>query len=399
MNHGRPPSRLPQARIAIASPGIGLVQRGFERLFSQLYETTRDACNLTLIKGGGPSDRHERVPRFLPRNGPVLRRIPLHRLIRRTPFHVECLTFALGMLPWLRAGHFDLVHTIDPPLTRLLYTLRRRLHLPFRLLYTEGTNMAPTDYPPADHMQHISAAKYQIAIQYGIPASYQTLLPAGISARQFDGEETRDELRARHGVPPETFVVLCVAALNRWHKRVDHVVEEFSRLGGNCLLWLDGSMDHGEPDLPHWIQSRLGDRCRITRVRSDQVGQLYRLADVKVLGSVEEAFALVIPEALSTGLPVLAHDSPHFRWLIGSNTNLVDMTRPGALAERLEALRQDPSLRTRLQHREEIIRRFDWDHLRPQYLRLYDHVLGLPIRTAAGAFAPRIPTGTLASTP
>ncbi len=369
---------LSSARIALASPGIGLVQRGFERMFSDLFDVLRDEVDITLIKGGGPVSAREWVPRFLPRNGRLLRAVPLHLLIGRTRMHVECLTFALGLRRWLRAGRFDLVHVIDPPLARLLFKLRARLRFPCRLLFTEGTAMPPSDYPPADHVHHISAVMYEESLRFGYRREDQTLIPAGIRPDRFAPTRDRAALRAKHGVSPQTFVVLSVAALSRAHKRIDHLVEEFQRLDGDCLLWLDGSMDHGDPDLPAWVRSRLGGRCRITRVPSAEVGELYHLADVKVLASIRESFGLVIPEALACGTPVLAHDSPHFRWLVGAPENLVDMTRAGALAARLRLLRDSPAERTRLCRREETLGWLDWRHLRPQYLALYAKVLASP---------------------
>lgn len=380
-------------RVAIASPGIGLVQRGFERMFTDLFAVVREDLDVTMIKGGGPLGERELVPAFLPRNGRFLQTIPLHWLIGRTRFHFECLTFALGMLPWLRAGRFDLVHVIDPPLARTLFHLRRSLRFRTRLLFTEGTAMPPQGYPPADHIHHISSVMFDESVRLGYPPGEMTLIPAGIRPEQFAVRGSRLDLRAKHGVSPQTFVVLCVAALSRAHKRIDHLVEEFSRLDGDCLLWIDGSMDHGDPDLPGWIRSRLGARCRISRVPSAEVGELYHLADVKVLASVRESFGLVVPEALSCGLPVLAHDNPHFRWLIGSEANLVDMRQPGALAARLRSLRDDPGERTRLRRRDEIVRWLDWRNLKREYLALYSRVLAAPpSRNGVRPHPARLPT-------
>jgi glycosyltransferase involved in cell wall biosynthesis len=110
------------------------------------------------------------------------------------------------------------------------------------------------------------------------------------------------------------------------------------------------------------------------------VGELYRLADVMVLASLNEAFALVVPEALSCGLPVLVHDNPHFHWLTGSRGNLVNMAAPGQLADRLRVLSENGGERDRLRLREQTIGRFDWEHLRPGYLSLYERMMDAPIR-------------------
>ena len=108
-------------RVALACPGIGLVQRGFERFFMDIFRLVGTDLELTLFKGGGPETEHEKVLRFIPRGGRMVRLLPVHLLFGRTPLHTECLTFALALLPHLRGGAFDVVHTIDPPLTRVLY--------------------------------------------------------------------------------------------------------------------------------------------------------------------------------------------------------------------------------------------------------------------------------------
>ena len=380
----------PPLRAIIASPGIGLVQRGFERLFRDLYEALRHepGISVTLWKGGGPRAEGERTPFFLPRNGRFLRHVPLHLLLgrKRTRMHVECLTYALAMLPALRRGEADLVHVIDPPLCRLLFHLRRRSRLNFKLLYTEGTAMPPGDYPPADHVTQMSPVTLREALDHGHSPASQSLLPCGIDADRFVCREDRASLRRRHGVTDDTFVILSVAALNRYHKRTHHLIDEVARLPGRVLLWLDGSMDHGDPDLPDLARRVLGDRVRITRVPSDQVGELYALADVKVLASTHEAFGLVVPEALSAGAAVLVHDSPHFRWLAGAEDNLVDMAAPGALAARLAALRADPAALARLRRPAETRARLDWSALRADYLAVYrDLVAGRPVSTSVAA--------------
>lgn len=368
-------------RVALACPGVGLEQRGFERIFYDLFHLIGDDLDVMLFKGGGERNAREIVLRFAPRNGRLVKILPVHRLFGRTPMHSECMTFALALLPHLRGDRFDVVHTIDPPLTRVLYKIRNALRMNFRQLYTEGTAMPPGDYPPADHIQQISAATYDIALRHGIPAPRMTLLPLGFHPRRFAITTDRAELRRRYGVPADQFVILCVAALNRYHKRVDHVIDEAARLPGDFLLWLDGSMDFGDPSLIPYAQQRLGNRVRITRVPTECVGELYKLADVMVLASCHEGFGLVIVEALSAGLPVITHNGPHFRWVHPCPHSHVDMEEKGALAALLAALRRHPEQLAQMRHSAATRERFDWACLKERYLDLYEHVSQLaPVR-------------------
>ena len=362
-------------RIAIACPGIGLVQRGFERYFLDIFRLVRGDTDTTLFKGGGEEKPDERVLTFIRRGGTLVKLLPVHRLVGRTPLHTECLTFALALLPHLRNGAFDIVHTIDPPLTRVLYHLRARLGLRFRLLYTEGCAMPPGDYPPADHTQQVAKVTYDEAVAWGHRPEDMTLLPCGFDPSRLDVSLDRAALRARHGIAPDTKVILSIAALNRGHKRTDHLVDEVAQLEGDVLLWMDGSLDHGDPDLVDYARNRLGPRVRITHVPSYQVGELYHLADVMPHAATNESFGLALVEAASCDLPVLAHDSPHFAWLLGNPASLVDMRAKGALATRLRSVLADTDQLAALRCRDHVLANFAWPALRQRYLDLYGHVM------------------------
>lgn len=380
MSEARPARAL---RIAAACPGVGLSQRGFERMFGDMFALLKDDLDITLFKGGGSTSAREIVPSFLPRNGRAVRMLPVHRLIGRTPIHVECLTFALGLLPHLREGRYDVVHCIDPPLTRILYKLRRVFRLDFRLLYTHGVTMPPSGYPPAEFVHQVAQRAHEEAAAAGVRTDRMALVPCGIYPERFECRHSKEALRVHYGVPADTFVILSVAALNRTHKRIHHLIDEVARLEGNYLLWLDASMDQGEPDLVDYARARLGQRCRITHVRSDQVGDLYGLADVLAHASVFESFGLAIVEAASSGLPVLCHDDPHFRWLLPNPRSWVDMAAPGALARRLGQLMREPAALWDMRASFEVRQRFSWHDLRAGYEDLYRRTAAFPVTGGA----------------
>ena len=364
-------------RIAIASPGVGLVQRGFERLFRDLFELMRDDVDITLLKGGGPNLAQEKRMRFLPRGGRFLKWVPLHHLIKRTPMHIECLTFALAMMPSLLAGRYDIVHVIDPPLARLLYHFRRLTGARFRLLYTEGTAMPPGDYPPAAHIPQISEATYQEAVEHGHLAEKMTVLPCGYAPARFAKTADRNALRREYDVPQDTFVVLSVAALNRYHKRTHHLINEFANGPEKALLWLDGSLDHGDADLPNIARDRLGENVRITHVESDKVKDLFGLADIFVHTAGFEAFGIAIIEAAGYGIPILIHDAPHFQWLIPEDACRINMLEDGMLAEKLHQLVADKNGLSAMTVEEFAKNTYAWPVLRDSYASLYRRMMDM----------------------
>ena len=235
--------------------------------------------------------------------------------------------------------------------------------------------MPPQDYPPADHIQQISETTYNEARAYGYSADDMTLLPCGVFPDRFRVDSTREQLRERNGISPGTTVVLSVAALNRYHKRTDYLIREVAETEGDLLLWLDGSLDHGDPDLIAEAETKLGDRCRITHVPTDSVGELYAMADLMVHTATFEAFGLAIVEGAMMGLPLLIHNGAHFRWLVPNEASWVDMNQPGALAERLAGLMENRSNLASLTGEESARARFEWAGLKGKYASLYDRLM------------------------
>jgi glycosyltransferase involved in cell wall biosynthesis len=365
---------MTRPRVALVSIGIGRVQRGFERYFRDLFAVLRDEIDVTLFKSGGPADEgraHEEVvPPFLRSATAVARALPVGRCLGRTEYHRDCIAFALAALPKLRSGAFDVVHMIDPPLASVLARLKSCGLLPAKLLFTEGCVMPPALYPKADHIHHVALAAYEAGLRFGHAPERMTLAPCGVHTDRFPLADERAALRRAYGIADETFVVLSIAAIKRDHKRVDHLIREVAKLDGDVLLWLDGNPEDDE--VVRLAAETLGSRCRLTHVPSAKVPELYRLADVMALASLSESFSLSLAEAMCSGTPVLAHDTPHFRWLVQEPDCLVDMSIGGALAARLESLRAAPMTPQRRRTLAAAVRRrFDWSEVAPLYVDMY----------------------------
>jgi glycosyltransferase involved in cell wall biosynthesis len=377
----------PPPRVALVSIGIGRVQRGFERYFTDLFGVLQGPVALTLFKSAGPATAHQRVPRGLWPLTHFIRALPkgrwFDRLFGRSEYHRDCLAYALVLLPLLRRSRFDVVHVIDPPLAAVLALARRLRLLRVPLLFTEGAVMPPVYYPRVDHIHHVGFAALQAGLDHGVPPGHMTLVPCGLHTQRFAAAahaEAAARARTRAGAGPGDLVVLCIAALKRDHKRVDHVIEEVARLPGPVQLWLDG---HPEEDaVAELARQRLGARCRITHVPSAEVPALYGAADVLVHAALEESFGLSLVEAACAGLPVVAHDSPHFRWLLGDDGQFVDMAAPGLLARHLQAWMALPHGQRQRPDASRMQARYDWAALALDYARLYARVAGRPADAA-----------------
>jgi glycosyltransferase involved in cell wall biosynthesis len=368
-----------KVKVALVAVGLGRVQRGFERWANDLWGMFREhpGVELTLYRSRQATRERECVPGLLWPVTRLIRSLPIGAIAGAEQYKRDCIAFALCLLPDLIRQRFDVIHVVDPPLAIALSQLRRIIPCPGRLLFTEGCDIPPDRYPRVDHLHHVARSAYEAGLASGVPAAQMTFVPSGLHTARFAPSHARNSLRRKHGVSNTTFVVLVVSALKRQHKRVDHAIEEVSRLNGDVMLWMDGNPE--DPEVFRLAKHLLGQRCRITHVSSEDVAELYQLADVMVHPSLAESFGLTIVEALCSGLPVLIHRAPHFEWLVPDEDCHVDMTRPGELADRLQRLsdgRQALAERANLLSAS-VRSRFDWHTVLPRYFEMYKRVAAM----------------------
>jgi len=100
--------------------------------------------------------------------------------------------------------------------------------------------------------------------------------------------------------------------------------------------------------------------------------------DLLLHPSVEESFGAVLAEAMSTGLPVVAGQaSGAAPWVVGNAGELVDVTRPQAMADAMLRLLLDPGTATAMggRGRDRVRTCFSPDVVAAQYEREYEAAL------------------------
>ena len=351
-----------EGRIAVACAGVGVVNRGFERLARDLFELLRQEFDVVLFKGGGPRSEHE-VPLRVPRRTGVTRKV----VGAQRALELELALFAARLVPHLSRGRYDVVHYFEPYLGNVLARARRLFGGRYKLLFTDGLGMTYAGSRRADFVHVLTPVAYE-TVRNGRPEDETFLIPAGISTSAFRVPVGRDEARSMLGLPLDQRVLLDVAAVNSSHKRIDVLIEEVAGLPEEDVLAVDGALEDAR--LLDLGQRRLGERFRYSHVASESVPLLYAAADVFVHPALVEGYCLAAVEAMAAGLPVVMHDAPHFQWLVGDPRQLVDFTRPGALRLGLESLPEDAAERNRKRADE-----LDWSRLKPAYIEMMSHVL------------------------
>jgi glycosyltransferase involved in cell wall biosynthesis len=184
--------------------------------------------------------------------------------------------------------------------------------------------------------------------EIGVPADRIVVVPPGSDVPI----ASRPPLDLRRG---RATSVLCVA---NWtpSKGILELVDAFATLPeGAATLWLVGAVDtdrrYAERVRRRLAAPDLVDRVVVRgSVPIEEVGRLYRSADVFALCSFVDAYGTAWAEAIAAGLPVVG-------WRAGNLPRLADhdrealMADPGdlaGLASALRAITTDPSVRKRL---------------------------------------------------
>ena len=185
----------------------------------------------------------------------------------------------------------------------------------------------------------------------------------------------KQALRASLGLPPDAFIVGCVAAVKKDHKRIDYLIHEFalyynggearrrnffeqkhakhakeengfSAEGGeensslrssrasvqNSSLFLPylliaGAKTSETAELLALAESLIPGRYKIlTDCSRARMPELLRAMDVFVLTSLFEMMPIAVLEALASGLPCLVNQHPVLEWMVGCGGDVLDVS-------------------------------------------------------------------------
>ena len=270
---------------------------------------------------------------------------------------------ALGMLAHLvKKYEVDLVHTHDPQSNTLVGLGRKRIPCA-----TVGSAYGWWDrlLPLRSHVytwmeKNIALPRFERVITVSETMKRNTLkgrtkpdrlrvIPTGLDPTALDGGATREETRARIGIPQEAVVIGTTGRvyIEKGHK---YLIEAFAKLAQNrpdsyLLIVGDGPM---RPELEDYAgQLNLDHRVVFTGYYDDLPGAL-RAMDIFALATVlDEGFPTVVLEAQLAGLPVVAtrRGGTHETMQEGKTGYLVPARDAEALAEALGTLVGDASLR------------------------------------------------------
>jgi glycosyltransferase involved in cell wall biosynthesis len=357
-------------RILFALPGLHKYDRGAEAAFiSVATELSKAGDKVTLIGSG--QDRPTKPYRFI-RAASVAREnfesFPRMPVLRKETTYEE-LTFVPDLLRRYHPAEYDVTLTCSYPFTNWL--LRRptlRGSRPPHIFVTQNG-----DWPAV-----AGKSEYRFFGCEGLictnPDFYERnkhrwrckLIPNGVDCDRFCPGVAQ---RQQFGIPTDRLIILMVSALDA-NKRVGMGIEAVSRIpDAHLVVAGDGPLRQA---IDASAAALLPGRYTRLTVSPEKMPALYRSADIFLHLSKEESFGNVYIEAMACGLPIVAHDSPRLRWIVGNDEYLLDTTDHIAVTKHIELARASPARR---EERAKKAAAFSWPKIAAMYRNFMQEVV------------------------
>ena len=367
-------------RVAMVLPGLGRVQRGAETAFLELARALdeRPGVEVELFGSGRegvgdlrvhtidctPRERFERWPKF-----PAF----------RSDCHYEEFIFARNLLRsgLYRPERYDVVLGCTYP--HLNWALRKagRRGGPKIVFATQNG-----DWPCRSRKSEFrffrcdglvcTNPEYFEANRRGYSAC---LIPNGVDPDVFRPRETGDPSPDSLAAIPRGRVVLMASALID-SKRVAEGIEAVARVDGAFLVVVgDGPLRAKIATVAEKLLA--GRHILLGSVAREQMPAIFRRADAFLHMSRDEPFGIVYLEAAATGLPVVAHDGPVPRWILGDSALFADTGDVTAVANRVERV-LDAKIGPRLgvDARSRVVDGWTWRAQSDRYLDFFHSLCG-----------------------
>ncbi len=347
------------------------VHRGAEVAFESIaQEIASLGLDEVTVLGSGPEleDRSYTYERF-----GLIPRERFERFPKIPPFRSEYIyeeaTWVANAMRSFRSSSADLTITCSYPFVNWLLTRAFRRDRPPHVFVTQNG-----DWPSfSKHLEHklfrCDGLVCTNPVYFERNADRrEVLIPNGIDpARYSPGPAARQQL----GLPHDAVIILMVSALVP-SKRVLEGLRAVARIPDvHVVVAGDGGL---RSEFDSLAEELMPGRVRRVTLAAHEMPDLYRSADVFLHPTLWESFGNVYIEAMSVGLPVVAHDYEVTRWIFGDHPGLVDANDESALTaavrHAIDLKREDTADLAAL-----AADRFSWANIARQYRDFFAEVI------------------------
>lgn len=381
-------------KLALVSTGLGHINRGFEISTARWFDALQRHSTLDVrLFSGGEHPGAKALWNF-PRSSIWTK--PIQYIPFMSEQHRWEFTYGVEQVSFWSALNFELINwkpdavwVKDVPLAHMLLASRVAFNLKFKIILANGGMFKPKTYECFDLTQQLQHQAFDEAIEYGIPAEKMEILGNCVPAPSAVLADERALVRQSLGLSESDYVIVCVAAWNKYHKRIDYLLNEVANLTDpNIKLLLCGAPEVDTHELQEQGKALLGDRVQWLTVEPEKVASILQASDVFVLPSLRESFGNVLLEAALCGLPVVTHPHDGAQFVIADDFWMTDLTEPGSLTRRLGWLKDNAvSIEGHVQQlKDSVNKRFSEESLVRQFQQMVRRtVYSNPSRIAVGA--------------
>ncbi len=365
-------------RVLFLCSGLGTIQGGYETFTRECYDALKNDASLeiVLLKGNGENQENEFRIASIPRSSRAAS--ILGTAMRTHAYAIEQASFSLSCIAYIMRYKPQVVYFSDRTVGRVLYRIRSILNMNFKILLSNGGGFAPP-YGYTDYIQHVTPMHLNRAIEMGISSRRQKLIPYGFhidSRFTAIDKDAKKSYKARLHIDPSRPVIVSVGALQKEQKRTDYLIREISTISSPRPYTIMLGRDTDDTALLREMATQqLGEEnFRMLSVPYAEIQQYYQAADCFVMASLSESFGRVYVEALSYGLPCIAHEYETTRYVMGAYATLADLSKAGVLPNLiLEELKRDSTELLQQQRHNHVFDNFSWHRLLPEYRAMLHH--------------------------
>jgi len=229
-----------------------------------------------------------------------------------------------------------------------------------------------------DHIIAPAAYVKEELVSFGVKKPI-TVIPNGVNTNKFKPAKSNG-LREQLGLKKDDQIALCVARLAK-EKSLDFLIKsfaEFSKTNPNVYFVIAGDGPERE-NLENLIKSlKISKRIKLLGcVKYDDIPQVYNGADIFIFASQTETEGMIVPEAMSSGLPVLAVRDRVFEQFIESGKDgfLVEKDEK-VFNDHLDRLLKDEKLRVAIgKNARAKIQQFSLERIAQEFENLYKQLV------------------------
>jgi glycosyltransferase involved in cell wall biosynthesis len=276
----------------------------------------------------------------------------------------------LRKIPYLITHHNDL---IAPGLRGILFNAYSTLVTPRIFDRARKIVLVSLDHALSGKLSHLIWKYHSKVVE----------IPNGVDTNLFRPDLEAGSVRQHLGISDRQKILLFVGALDSAHhyRRVDLLIEAVHRTHDpNLQLIIAGSGNN----LPVYKQLSLsldlGSQVHfIGKIANRELPLIYSASDVVVLPSfVQEAFPLVLLEAMACGKPFIASNLPGVRSMVDNENGL--LVKPGDaidLAEKISEILHDPGRQKEMgvRGRLKVEKDYSWEKINKRLEQTYQDVL------------------------